>query len=55
MKKGGPDRECPEFPCGEGVLKKLKPRAFSKFVKEYGGAEDEDGVFSLLLHGGKNR
>lgn len=28
--------DCPEFPCGEGMMEKLKPRAFARFVREHG-------------------
>lgn len=31
--------ECDEFPCNEGMLKKMKIRAFARFAKEYGEAE----------------
>lgn len=28
--------ECEAFPCEDSMLDKLKPRAFSKFVRQYG-------------------
>ena len=28
--------ECEDFPCGKGLLEKLRIRAFSRFIKEYG-------------------
>lgn len=28
--------ECADFPCGEGMLEKLKPRVFSKFASRCG-------------------
>lgn len=31
--------ECDEFPCNEGMLKKMRICAFARFAKEYGKAE----------------
>lgn len=31
--------ECPDFPCEGTMLDKLKPRAFARFVREYGEEE----------------
>jgi hypothetical protein len=30
--------ECADFPCGAGLLEKLRPRTFSKFIAERGEA-----------------
>lgn len=31
--------ECDEFPCGKGMLKKMRIRAFARFAKEHGKTE----------------
>lgn len=38
--------ECPQFPCFDSILKKLRVRTFCQFIKEYG----EDALSKFLLN-----